>query len=429
MTVLDTRVRDILVDADLVDGRLLRLPGHLSRADYSAVNKVLQALGGSWSRSDKAHVFASDPGPALAAVLDGGDLPKPARTTEGYLPTPPDLAEWLVREHTSIAELDTPLVLEPSAGDGNLVAAVLAANPRAAVVAVEPNAERAAPMRDWPAVALVSSTFEEYVAGLTTPHDVADAVVMNPPFAVLGHPTIWIDHVTAAWDLVRPGGRLTAIAPAGYAFRTDRRHTELRALIEPVGGHLELPDTAFGTGIRTVLLWADKPLGYVKPEPERRRGKYTATPEERAERAASDRELREHVDALLTDPATADRIGAVLTANHASDKVLGYSPRNQTLLLEQCAVRGIRLVDVETVGGWRTRGRAVIRGAVGLRIVAPMGRDDRPNAATAPADPAPAEPSEASGRDTDTDVQSFRMLSVFEQSQTKPRTDSGSRAH
>lgn len=429
MPVLDARVRDILADAELSDGRFLRLPGHLSRDDYSAVNKVLQALGGTWSRTDKAHVFAQDPSAALATVLDSGEVPKPARTREGYVPTPPELAALVVREHTDIAALDAPLVLEPSAGAGNLVTAVLAANPRASVIAVEPNADRAAPLRSWPAVALVTCTFEEYLATLSEPRDVVDAVVMNPPFAVLGHPTIWIDHVHAAWDLVRPGGRLTAIVPAGYVFRTDRRHTELRDLIAPVGGHLELPDTAFGTGIRTVLLRADKPRGYVKPEPPRRRGKYTATPEERAERAEADRELREHGEELLKDPATVDRITATLTANGASAKVLGYSPRNQALLLAQCEARGIRLVDVDTVNGWRTRGRKVRRGVVGLRIVAPMGSDDRADTATKPPEePAPVDTTPAAVGDTDTNVL-FRMLSVFEQSQTDPATTAKDRVH
>ncbi|OLF08559.1 hypothetical protein [Actinophytocola xanthii] len=143
MTVTTERVKEILNSAEVTGCRLV-IPQRLNRADYVAVNTVLTALGGSWSRANQAHVFPADPTDQLATVLADGALPRPARTTEGFVPTPAELAEELVREHTRLAELPAPRVLEPSAGDGALVDAVRTTAPDATVVAVEPNAARAA---------------------------------------------------------------------------------------------------------------------------------------------------------------------------------------------------------------------------------------------------------------------------------------------
>jgi hypothetical protein len=420
--VATERVAQILAGAR-IDGTRLVIPEQLSRADYVAVNQVLTALGGQWSRRDHAHVFPDDPSAQVAAVVSGAAMPPPARTAEGYVPTPLEVAEEVVREHTRLADLDAPRVLEPSAGDGALVDAIRVTAPDATVVAVEPNADRAADLGTWPGVTLVPSTFEEYAAQTT---DRFDAVVMNPPFSVPGHPTIWIDHVRLAWRLLDPGGRLTAIVPNGYTFRNDRRHTAIRELIEHAGGqHAALTEEAFGRrGIRTVVVWVDKPLDYTEPAPpSRKRGRYQATPEEIADRRASDRELAHLVNGMLDDPAAVARMQATLSASGASPKILGYSPRNQALLLAQCQARGIQLVDVDSPGGWRKRGRTLRRDVVGLRIVAPRGKTtDTPDTAEAPGiDPAP------DGRDEHESVL-FRMISVFEFSQTEPLTDSTGQA-
>lgn len=456
MRVASERVREILDGAEITGCRLV-IPQRLDRADYVAVNTVLTALGGTWSRADQAHVFPADPTDQLAAVLADGVLPRPARTTEGFVPTPPELAEELVREYTRLAELDAPRVLEPSAGDGALVDPIRVTAPDASIVAVEPNAVRAADLGTWPGVVLVTSTFEEYAATVDTPsvlsshgtptdqdpgeasnRQLFDAVVMNPPFSVPGHPTIWIDHVRLAWRLLTPGGRLTAIVPHGYTFRSDRRHTAIRDLVEQVGGqHVVLPDDAFGArGVRAVVVTVDKPLDYregTEPAPPRQRGRYQATPEEVAERRAADRELSQLVNEVLDDPAVLSRMQATLDTGGVSAKVLGYSPRNQAMLLAQCEARGIRLVDVDSPGGWRARGRKIRPHVAGLRIVAPRGetrtesRGDPSAAVTHTGANTSRDTNGDTGRDagadTGQDTVLFRMISVFELSQTEPITD------
>lgn len=175
-------------------------------------------------------------------------------------PTPEALADQVVAE----AEIQPgEKVLEPSAGTGRLLEAVLrvplfAAEPTSAVVAVEHNRELAHALarRSLPRCRVEVGDFltltpEEY--GLF------DAVVMNPPF----ENGLDIAHVVHALDFLRPGGRLVAIMSAGVTFREDRRTATFRRLIDTYGGTITpLPDGTFsneGTGVRTVLVAVHTP--------------------------------------------------------------------------------------------------------------------------------------------------------------------------
>lgn len=258
-----TRARDILSESSVIEGAQLRLTcGQLARPDYVAVNKALEAMGGKWNRKAAAHVFESDPTDVVSAFINGGTLAKPARTAEGYVPTPAPLAAAIVAEHSNVPALDAGSgVLEPSAGDGAFVSAILAANAFVAVVAVEPNLGRLAKVEELHRVRRVHGTIEDFAAKTG---EQFDAVVMNPPFAVPGQPSIWIDHVRLAFGLLAPGGRLVAIVPSGLVHRLDRRHREMREFVESHGGYEQLPDDAFkasGTGVRTVVVWLDRDGG------------------------------------------------------------------------------------------------------------------------------------------------------------------------
>lgn len=249
--------RGVLADSARVDGLVLKLTcGQLSRPEYVAVNKALESMGGKWNRKLGGHVFDDDPTEALTAFVDGAALAKPPRAAEGYVPTPAALAAAVVGDYTDINQLGAgATVLEPSAGDGPFVEAVFAANPRVRVVAVEPNTQRLARLAAKGTVERVNSTFEEFTA--SAPGDF-EAIVMNPPFAVPGAPSVWIDHVQLAYGLLAAGARLTAIVPISLIERQDRRHSAIRALTNERGGFVQLPGEAFkvsGTGVRTAVMW------------------------------------------------------------------------------------------------------------------------------------------------------------------------------
>lgn len=173
-------------------------------------------------------------------------------------PTPPDLAARMV-ELAGITPASR--VLEPSAGTGRLVDAIMRQLP-AWVDAVEVNRSLADALQARHAAVRVKCA--DFLALEPAPgqHDgraIYDAVVMNPPFANGAD----VDHVTHALRFLAPGGRLVAIMSAGVTFRDDRKTREFRRLVAERGGTIEdLPPDTFassGTGVRTVLVVVDAP--------------------------------------------------------------------------------------------------------------------------------------------------------------------------
>jgi SAM-dependent methyltransferase len=267
---IDGRTRDILTGAQ-IDGTHLRLTEQLPPDEYAPVKQILEALGGLWTRRHGALVFpaGTDVASLIADTLTAGYVPLPAQTLDGFVPTPHDLADDICGfPYTDLAWLPPGApVLEPSAGSGALVNAALRANPGIAVTAVEPNPHRADAVRDGHGeVTVHADTFEEFAARAKAAGDRYAAAVMNPPFAVPGNPSMWIDHVRLAWDLLRPGARLVAVVPNSFNYRSDARHRAIRDLVAEHGGHERLPAAAFkqsGFGVLAYVVWMARPLDAV----------------------------------------------------------------------------------------------------------------------------------------------------------------------
>jgi predicted RNA methylase len=230
--------------------------GQLDRKLYVQVNKVLEALGGKWSRREKGHLFPVDAEPLIEHCILTGEV-----TTAkdiGFFPTPIEVGRQLVE----LADIRTEhLVLEPSAGKGDLIAAVKEAV-QASIVAVEreENFVRAIIERFGP---YMDSRVSVHCASIFDPDIVStegcfERVVMNPPF-VREDGKDHLDHVRAAHALLRPGaGRLVSVLPTGVEFREDRRHRDFREWYKGYGGETTaLPEGAFassGTMVSTLLL-------------------------------------------------------------------------------------------------------------------------------------------------------------------------------
>ena len=87
----------------------------------------------------------------------------------------------------------------------------------------------------------------------------------------------------------------------------------------------------------------------------------------------------------------------------------GYSERNAMLI----AMQAPHATDVSGFAQWKTRGRAVRKGETGIRILAPAGRRD----ATEGDEEHEAQP----------ERRFFRLVSVFDVSQTEPLADAEAR--
>jgi len=216
-------VMKVLGSAEVVGSHLYM--GHLGALDrklYTEVNKVLEAIGGKWNRSAKAHVFAEAVSNVLDPILLTGEYNR-TKQDFGQFDSPPEVVAK-VMNLSDIENFDKPSVLEPSAGVGNIARAALSAGAR--VTAVEIDAKRCETLRAAGIRAVNHSNF------LTDFHPSEtmsfDLVLMNPPFAGQAD----IDHVTHAMKFVKPGGRLVAVMSAAVIYRDNEKTRKFRDLIE-----------------------------------------------------------------------------------------------------------------------------------------------------------------------------------------------------
>lgn len=398
MAAISAEVLGILGRAT-VDGPRLVVTDRLDRPQYVAVNKVLEAAGGKWSRRDRAHVFQGVAGPVLAGLLGSGEVATPQEA--GWFPTPPAVVSRILDAAGIEPGGHQLAALEPSAGTGAIAAR--AAGYGYLVDCVEMDAGRAGQI---PVGVARSVTVADFLA--VEPRPEYDRVLMNPPFAGKAD----IAHVLHALRFLRPGGVLVSVMSAGTAFRQDKRTAGFRDLVEQAGGVIEdLPGQAFresGTDVRTVLVTVPAievagPEAVPAAEAPRKRGKLT-TDEKRAYVDAK----RERVAAMMADGMEQMTDPAVWAQFLSRGSSLGrYSFRNQMLIGMQCPVAS----DVAGFVEWQDRGRQVREGEDGLLIFAP-----RTKAAPASGeDRAPAE-----GEATVRKMCGVKIASVFDISQTDP---------
>ena len=243
---VDREVMNVLSNARL-DGASLFLVGQLERKLYERTNKVLEAAGGKWNRSKKAHIFGSNASDRIEQIILTGDVEVPKDEFE-FFPTPAAVARQVI----DLADIrDGMTVLEPSAGHGALA---LRAQQAAASVAVDMYELMPANNTALVALSLPLSNVAEPCDFLSVePRPIYDRVVMNPPFGKQAD----IKHVTHALKFLKPDGLLVSVMAVGVLFRENRLTADFRALIESRSGYIEeLPAAAFkesGTMAGTVI--------------------------------------------------------------------------------------------------------------------------------------------------------------------------------
>lgn len=204
------------------------------------------------------------------------DVFKNVKTTParryGFFPTPPAAVE-IVDQYLGLGrrEPDHPiLVLEPSAGTGNLARLAATTNyrvrapgsyasvtPPVIIDCCEIQQNMADALRHEP---WTRTVWGQDFLSLDPDHcDQYDLVLMNPPFDRERD----IDHVMHAAKFLKPSGKLVAIMSAGTEFRETRKANAFRDFIESKhGGFFDLPAGSFkesGTNVNTVVVvfWND----------------------------------------------------------------------------------------------------------------------------------------------------------------------------
>jgi phospholipid N-methyltransferase len=228
------RVVDIM-EGDKALGFMLREPAPVDMGGDTVDEPVLSSPEKFGTPDALTHAADID---AMRASLKAGVQ---VATSPTLYPTPRDLAQRMAE----LADIEPgALVLEPSAGTGNLVAAILEAQPAAKVFMVELDQRLANALPGQFKGRLVfPGDFLE--RGAWELHGPFDRIVMNPPFNGGDD----IKHILHARSMLKPGGRLVAICAGGP--RQAEKLEPLADLWEP------LPAGTFaaaGTNVNTVLL-------------------------------------------------------------------------------------------------------------------------------------------------------------------------------
>lgn len=236
-------ILDIL-RSSVIDGSGLTLQGQLDRKSYEAVNKFLVVAGAKWDKRAKRHVFASEQSlDKVRALLATGKSRDDQKHFQHFF-TPPELAARMVE----MAEL-TPRdeVLEPSAGRGAIVAAILAKQPHIDLTAIEFDSACIEALRKTFDGRGFSVILEGDFLKLSERGETFTKIIMNPPFTH-GQDVAHIDHALA---MLKPNGKLVAICANG-----PRQKELLKPLVDFCDGTWEeLPAGTFeDTGVRAVLL-------------------------------------------------------------------------------------------------------------------------------------------------------------------------------
>jgi len=240
----------IILSKMVVEGQVAKLScGQLAPTTYARVNKVLELLGGKWSRKFGGHIFQQDPTELLESVLVTGTVAKPEKF--GFFPTQPELAGVVV----DLAWLEEGMkVLEPSAGDGGLADSIAAIVGAENLDCIEIQNKNVQVLRKK-GYQVTEADFMSVPAPALPYHS---RVIMNPPFERQQD----IDHVLHAWNFLKPGGRLIAIMASSVKFRENKKTIEFREFVERNRGKIiDNPEGSFkasGTGVSTITVCIDK---------------------------------------------------------------------------------------------------------------------------------------------------------------------------
>lgn len=222
-------------------------------ADTSPVAVALQELtdgaATAEQRADQAERERRDTIERMEHALHGCDIP-------GFFPTPPALIQRML----AAADIrEGQLILEPSAGKGDIADAIRARH--GATVAVT-CVERSYKLREILAAKGHDLAKHDDIMECDA-HDFYDAAIMNPPFERGSD----ADHVRKVYDMLKPGGRLVAIVSGGTLQRSDRKATDFQNWLSDLDAYTETidagsftgPEAFRQTGVASALVVIDKP--------------------------------------------------------------------------------------------------------------------------------------------------------------------------
>lgn len=238
-------VEEILQHCKL-ENNVMKLPEvQLSKKSYAEAKKWIEEAGGSWQGGKvQGFVFPFNP-QRVFAILNAG---KRCNLKQEYqfFATPADLCDWLVSLSGGICPDDR--VLEPSAGQGNIVKAVHRVSPESVVDCYELMPENVEILSKLPNVNIKGGDFtrnsgERY-----------SKIIANPPFSKNQD----VRHVRMMYELLVPGGVVVSVMSKHWTLSTENICLNFRDWIKEIGAQVhDVAGGAFkesGTEIPTCVI-------------------------------------------------------------------------------------------------------------------------------------------------------------------------------
>lgn len=238
---------EILKNCTIANGNIIKLPDvQLERSDYMKVKKLFEGNGGKW-KGGKCQGFlfnTTDVSPILSR-LQGGDLTDRKKKFQ-FFETPVEIARRLAVRLGDV--IPTDRILEPSAGRGALIKAVLEEWPNKVVDYYELMEENRAELAKIPNARLLGNDFMEAEVGMY------EKIIANPPFTNNQD----IKHVMKMWDHLAEGGQMAVIMSKHWQFASDKASKDFRSFIESIDHDItDLPAGSFkdsGTNVESLML-------------------------------------------------------------------------------------------------------------------------------------------------------------------------------
>lgn len=232
-----------------VDGLVVMLPpDQLERSLYVEVKNKIELIGGKWKGGKVGgFVFNEDPTEYLYQIANGES--RNLKKEFQFFGTPDALADRLVE--LSEAKPDDQ-VLEPSAGQGAIVKALLRAGVKE-VSGYELMGINRTFLSKIEGFRLLGNDFLQEV------DEMFDVIVANPPFSKNQD----IDHIYRMFECVRMGGRIVSVASTHWRHSSNSKEVKFRRWLQDLNATvIDVPSGMFsesGTDIATTIIVIDRP--------------------------------------------------------------------------------------------------------------------------------------------------------------------------
>lgn len=242
-------VEEILMHCTL-ENNVLKLPQvQFNKKSYAEAKKWIEEAGGSWQGGKvQGFVFPFNPQRVFSILHEGKRCN--LQQEFQFFETPDAIADWLVMSAGGITSGAT--VLEPSAGRGAIVRAVLRTCPDAVVDCYELMPENRQFLSSLERVNLRGHDFIKEAEGTWS------YIFANPPFS--GNQDI--DHVMHMYNHLAPGGVLAAIMSPHWKIAGEKKCESFRQFLQSVGAKvLDIDSREFkssGTSIATTAVFIKK---------------------------------------------------------------------------------------------------------------------------------------------------------------------------